>query len=108
MDTGGGYGFSTFDLEIDFDGKDAIDADYDVTQRAEADFENRLRNTKLTGDKAMNQLNKLFVDIHINKDTPQQEVIDRILDWYQLDSYSKFDLEVNFDNGTTLTIEDKK
>lgn len=108
MDTGGGYGFSTFDLEIDFDGKDAIDVDYDVTQRAEADFENRLRNTKLTGVEAMNQLNKLFVDIHINKDTPQQEVIERILEWYQLDSYSKFDLEVNFDNGTTLTIEDKK
>ena len=27
------------------------------------------------------QLNKLFVDIHINKDTPQQEVIERILEW---------------------------
>ena len=27
LDTGDGYGFTTFDLEIEFDGKDAIDAE---------------------------------------------------------------------------------
>ncbi|MCG7335035.1 YusW family protein [Sporosarcina sp. ACRSM] len=106
LETGDGYGFSTFDLEIDVDGKDAIDVDYDVTERADADYDNKLKNIKLQGNEAMDQLNKLFLDILITKDTPKQEVIDKILDWYQLDAYSKFDLEVNFDDGTKLNIED--
>lgn len=106
LETGDGYGFSTFDLEIDVDGKDAIDVDYDVTERADADYDNKLKNIKLQGNEAMDQLHKLFMDILITKDTPQQEVIDKIMDWYQLDTYSKFDLEVNFDDGTKLNIQD--
>ena len=34
IETGDGYGFTTFDLEIDVDGKDAIDADYDVNEKS--------------------------------------------------------------------------
>jgi hypothetical protein len=106
LETGDGYGFSSFDLEIGVDGKDVIDADYDVNETADADYENKLKNIKLKDNEAMDQLNKLFMDILITKDTPQQEVIDKILDWYQLDSYSKFKLEVDFDDGTKLNIED--
>jgi len=50
----------------------------------------------------------MFIQIRITKDTPQQEVIDNILQWYGLDTYSKFDLEVDFDDGTLLNIEDMK
>lgn len=106
LETGDGYGFSKFDLEIDVDGKDAIDAEYEITKKAEAEYENKLKNIKLTENDAMDELNKLFMDILITKDTPQQEVIDKILKWYQLDAYSKFDLEVDFDDGTKLSIED--
>ncbi len=106
LETGDGYGFSSFDLEIGVDGKDVIDADYDVNETADADYENKLKNIKLKDNEAMDQLNKLFMDILITKDTPQQEVMDKILDWYQLDSYSKFKLEVDFDDGTKLNIED--
>ena len=84
METGEGYGFTKFDLEIDVDGKDAIEADYDVTEKADADYENKLKNIKLKGNKAMDELNKLFMEIRITKDTPQQEVIDKILEWYRL------------------------
>ncbi len=55
---------------------------YDVTKRADADYENKLKNIKLKDSEAMNELNKLFIDIRITKDTPQQEVIDKILKWY--------------------------
>ncbi len=108
IETGDGYGFTSFDLEIDVDGKDAIDADYDVTKKADADYENKLKNIKLKDNKAMDELNKMFIEIRITKDTPQQEVIDKILQWFGLETYSKFDLDVDFDDGTLLDIEDLK
>ena len=108
LETGDGYGFTSFDLEIDVDGKDAIDADYGVTKKADADYENKLKNIKLKDNKAMDELNKMFIEIRITKDTPKQEVIDNIIQWFGLDTYSKFDLEVDFDDGTLLDIEDIK
>jgi hypothetical protein len=108
IETGDGYGFTTFDLDIDVDGKDAIEADYDVTEKADADYENKLKNIKLKNNKAMDELNKMFLEIRITKDTPQQEVMDKILQWYGLETYTKFDLEVDFDDGTLLDIKDVK
>ena len=108
IETGDGYGFSSFDLDIEVGGKDAIEADYDVKKRAEAEYENKLESVKLKDSAAMDEFNLLFLDIRITKETPKQEVIDNILKWYKLDTYSKFDLEVEFDDGTLLDIEEKK
>ncbi|MFJ7934211.1 YusW family protein [Sporosarcina sp. NPDC096371] len=108
LETGGGYGFTSFDLDIEVDGKDAIEADYEIDKKLKVDYENKLTNVKLTGTDAMNEIDKLFMDILITKDTPQQEVTDKILKWYGLEAYSKFDLEVDFDDGTRLNIEDIK
>ena len=105
IETGDGYGFTEFSLEIDVDQKDAIEADYDVTELADAEYKNNLTNVKLKNDQAMTELDKLFKEILLTKDTPQQEVIDKIMGWYHLDTYSKFDLEVHFDDGTLLDIE---
>ncbi|NYF23387.1 YusW family protein [Sporosarcina sp. JAI121] len=108
IETGNGYGFSSFDLDIDVEGKDAVEADYDVKKNADAEYVNKLKNVQLKDNKAMDEFNKMFVEIRITKDTPKQEVIDKILQWFGLDAYSKFDLEVEFDDGTFLDIEEVK
>jgi len=108
IETGNGYGFSSFDLDIDVDGKDAVEADYNVKKSAEAEYENKLESVKLKDSDAMDEFNLFFIQIRITKDTPKQEVIDKILQWFQLDTYSKFDLEVEFDDGTLLDIEEVK
>lgn len=109
LETSAGYGFSQFDLEIDVDGKDAIDAEYDVTEKQTAsEYEDKLRQVKLKDVEAMDELNKMFMQIRLTKDTPEQEAIDNILKWFDIENYSKFDLDVDFDNGTKLTIEDVK
>ncbi|CAM3138925.1 YusW family protein [Filibacter tadaridae] len=105
LETGDGYGFDQFDLEIDVDGNDAIDTEYDVTKKAEGEYENKLTNTKLKDNEAMDELDKLFMDILITKDTPEDEVVEKVLQYYGLETYTKFDLEVNFDDGTNLDIE---
>lgn len=107
LEHGDGYGFIKFDLDIDIDGKNAIKAEFDLqTNKVEAEFENKLEDVKLEGDQAMLELTKFFDAIKITKDTPEQEAIDNILKHLNIDAYSEFDLEVKFDEGTILDIED--
>ena len=106
LETGNGYGFSSFDLEIDVDGNDAIEINYNVeVKKIESEYVNKLNNVRLEGTQAMDEINKFFMAILITKDTPEQEVIDKILKHLNIEAYSKFDLEVNFDDGTLLDIE---
>ncbi|MCZ2260329.1 YusW family protein [Sporosarcina sp. G11-34] len=106
METGDGYGFSEFDLEIDIDGADAIDLDYKVVKKVEAEYENKLQDYHLKDEPAMAKIHDLFMDIKITKDTPEDEVKQKILQFLHIDNYSKFDLEVVFDNGQLLEIID--
>ena len=103
---GDGYGFSEFDLEIDIDGADAIDIDYKVKRKAEAEYENNLQDFDLKDDKAMDAIHELFMNILISKDMPEDEVKKNILQFLHIDDYSKFNLEVVFDNGQLLEIID--
>lgn len=102
------YSFRKFDLEIDVNGKDAIDADYEVNDVGDSDFENKLTNTHLNGDRAADELHKLFMELNLTADKSEQEIINQIMKYFNLDSYSKFDLEIDFNDGTTLNIEDLK
>lgn len=109
IERGQGYGFTQFDLSIDVDGKDAIEADYDVDkEETEAEFENKLNNVKLDDKEAIDELHLLFMDIRLTSETTDEEAIDNILQWFEIDTYSKFDLEVEFDDGTKLNINDTK
>lgn len=108
LNTGDGYGFNEFDLDIEVDGKDAIDAEYDVNEASEAKYVNRLANLNLKDQEAFNKLDELFTEILLTHDMSNKDVIDRIMEWFGLDTYTKFDLEVNFDDGTKLDIEDRK
>ena len=106
LEHGDGYGFSEFDLEIDIDGADAIDIEYKVEKEAEAEYENNLQDFHLKDDKAMDAIDELFINILISKDTPEDEMKKNILQFLHIDDYSKFDLEINFDDGTKLEIKD--
>lgn len=100
------YGFTEFNLDIEVDKKDVVEAEYDkYTDSVEAELKNKLQNTKLKGDAAMDELDKLFNEIKLTKDSPEQEVIDKILKWFNIETYSEFKLEVDFNDGTTLDIE---
>lgn len=103
-----GFGFTDFELEIDVDGKDAISTDFDVSKRAEAEYENKIEVIDVEGEDAMNELNKLFVNIELTKETPKEKVMEEILDHFGIDDYTKFELDVIFDDGTHLNINEVK
>lgn len=106
LEHGDGYGFSEFDLEIEIDGMDTIDLDYEVKKKAEAEYENKIQDFHLKDVKAMDAIHELFMVILITKDTPEDEVKHKILQFLHIDDYSKFDLDVTFDDGTKLEIVD--
>ena len=108
LNTGDGYGFNNFDLEIEVDGQDTIDAEYEVNKLHESKYVNRLASLNLKDQEAFDKLDEFFTKIMLTHDMSNQDVIDKIMEWFGLDTYTKFDLEVNFDDGTNLDIEDRK
>lgn len=108
LDSGDGYGFDKFDLDIEVDGQDAVDVEYAVAKSHAASYENKLAGVKLKDTEAFDKIDEFFMDIMLTKDTSEQEAIDKIMQWFGLDTYTEFDLEVDFDEGTKLDIEDKK
>ena len=108
METGDGYGFTHFDLDIEVDGKDAIEADYEVDKELDVEYKNALTGVNVKGKEAMDELDKLFTALLLRNNMTEEEFKERILTYYELDTYSKFDLEINFDDGTNLNIEDVK
>lgn len=108
LDTGNGYGFDKFDLDIDVDGKDTVEASYEMDRNLEAEYKNKLAGLDLKEDEAMVKLDEMFIDIMFTKDTSQEQAIEKLMKWFGLDTYTEFDLEVHFDDGTLLDFEVKK
>lgn len=107
-DTGDGFGFSNFDLEIDVNGEDAVDAEYKVEKDFEPEYQNEQNKIDLKGIKAMDELDKLFAATNLESNMSGEEARDKILEYYQLDDYSKFELNVEFDDGKKLNFKDEK
>ena len=108
LETGDGYGFNNFDLDIEVDGQDAIDVEYEMSKNPEAKYVNKLAGINLEGTEAFNKVDDMFMKILLESKTSQQDVIDGIMEWFGLDTYTKFDLEIDYDDGTKLDIEDTK
>ncbi|MFC5604981.1 YusW family protein [Sporosarcina koreensis] len=108
MNTGGGYGFNKFDLEIDVDGKDVIDVEYEVAKNHRAKYVNKLAGLNLKAQEAFNELDPLFVKFATKKSLSEKDVKENIMEWFGVDTYTKFDLEIDFDDGTKMVIEDHK
>ena len=108
IEQGDGYGFNEFDLDIEIDGKDVIDIEYDVTEKAEADYKNELTNVNVEDAEAMDEVDKLFMHILLTNTMSEKEVVENILEFLRIDNYSKFELKINFNDGTNLNINDQK
>jgi len=106
--SGDGYGFREFELEIEIDNKDAIDIDFDVNDGADAKYENAMTDTRLKGEEAMNEVHDLFMAVLLDKETPDDVAIDKINKHLRVENYSKFELEVEFNDGTKHKITDTK
>lgn len=106
---GAGYGFSDFDLEIDIDGKDAIDIDYEVNTQNdtfEVEYKNNIQDFHLKDGEAMNAVHDFFMEAQISNEKPKDKIMREILESLNIADFSKFDLEINFNDDTSLSIQE--
>lgn len=109
LEFGAGYGISDFDLEIEIDGNDAIDIDYEVdTQNdtVEVEYKNNIQDFHYEGEDAMNAVHEFFMEAQISNEKPKDKIIREVLESLNIEGYSKFDLEINFNDDTTLSIHE--
>ncbi|WP_242223195.1 YusW family protein [Bacillus cereus group sp. BfR-BA-01380] len=97
--------FNEFDLRANFqDTKKDYEADYKhkkASEKPEAKLDDSKTNEKLAGDEAINKLAPLLQQLKFDKDTKDEDVINQVVDVFQLDKdYEKFDLKVVFTDGT--------
>lgn len=104
------YHFTNFDLEVDY----GVNKSYEVSYENEADgmeidIEDSLNGQSLNGDAALKQVEPKFKALRFDQNTSDQEVISEILNVFDLDeNYSKFELEVKFEDGTEKKYDQMK
>lgn len=108
LESGDGFGFTLFDLEIVTDQDETINIWYDVSKEANATYENSIENLQLEEKQAMDKTFVIFDAIRLNKDTPEDQAIEDILKHFEIEDYTIFKLDVDFDENTKLRINDTK
>lgn len=101
------YSFTNFDLHIDTpDNTDGIVAQYNV-ESEEAIYSNMHAATSLQGDAAYAVLQPIFLELQPMKVMSNEEIIQRVVSAFEVDEYTKFDLEIEYTDGETKTYNDE-
>lgn len=96
------FNFTSFDLDVDYTNNKSYEADYDNDPNGvEATIQDEIANKTLKGDEAFQQLSPIFEQLKFDKTTPNEEVISEVLKVFNLNNnFTKFDLDVEFQDGT--------
>lgn len=100
---GGTFGFTDFDLDVDYpDQDDAVNISYEETRdQVDAEYENKLTDTDVEGNDAMDEIEPAFSGLELNSDTPDDEVISKVIEAFSLeDGFESFELEITYQDGT--------
>ena len=102
--------YAEFELEVEYAG----DTEYEVeieqknVGTVKARIEDSLNHVERNGADAINELQPLVQQLTITKETNRDEAISDVLTTFNLPTdYTKFDLEITFNDGTKVEFEDK-
>lgn len=107
INEGDGYGFKTFDLKIKKDDK-KIETEYEDVKPDDAEYVNEFQEVDKEDTEALDSMHKMFLETMIDDGTTEEEAIDSILQWYGLDDYDEFKLDVEFANDKSLHVDESK
>ena len=96
------FGFRSFSLDVDtIDQKDAVEASFDLdVSETEAEYTDKLKDIKLSGDEAYTELEPIFKDLGLTKEMTREEVIENVSKAFDVEDFAEFDLEIEFPDGT--------
>lgn len=101
--------FTSFELDVEY-GHNEYEFDYEERQNGDyqAELKDSVHEKYLKGVEAFNALHTQFSNQPLEADTPKEEMIQLILDRFQLsDDYTSFELEYTLRDGTKVEIEDR-
>ncbi|MCJ7839795.1 YusW family protein [Lederbergia sp. NSJ-179] len=103
--------FAEIEMEISY-GKDQeyeAEIEQDKNRPIEAKVEDEINNEFLKGKEAFDSIYTKAEKLTLTKDSSDQETIDQVLNAFGLDKdYEKFEVEITFNDGSRLDVEDRK
>lgn len=103
--------FKEIELDVSY-GKDKeyeAEIEQDENEPIKAKVEDELNEIYLKGQEAFDDVYSKVKNLDVTKDSSQQETIDRILEAFNLQAdYEKFEVEIKFNDGSKLEVEDRK
>ncbi len=102
--------FTDFDLDVDYAKNKEYEAEYELDNgNIESEIKDDFNDLKLKGEEAFDKLEPMLLKLNIKQETPKEEAIQDTLNVFNLpDDYTKFELEITFDDGTEIEFEDRK
>ncbi|AXI08072.1 hypothetical protein CV093_03520 [Oceanobacillus sp. 143] len=101
--------FSEIDLEVTYEEQKEYEAEinYDNSGFIGGEVDDDINNEHLRGKAAFDSIYQKAKNLTISKDTNKRDVIDQVLKSFDLPAdYIKFDLEIIFNDGTSLEYVD--
>lgn len=102
--------FDEIEVEISYGKNKEYEAEIEHHDNGdiEAEVEDEINGEDIEDDvKAFNSIFPKAKKLNISKDMEKQDVIDQVLEAFELDAdYEEFEVEFTFDDGTKLSVED--
>ncbi|MDM5335325.1 YusW family protein [Ureibacillus composti] len=95
------YNFTHFDLDVEYANDKSYDVEFANDQKGmSAEYDDEINGEHLTGDDAMNKIEKYLELLTFDANSDPEEIRSQIISAFELDeNYTEFDLEVRFTNG---------
>lgn len=100
--------YEKFEVEIDVDGKDAIDLEYDQHDPSENEYKNYMTNEAFKGADATAKVEEFVNALQLTEASSEEEVIAEVTKALGIDAYSKIEVEYKYADGTKVKVKDKK
>ncbi|MDV6378308.1 YusW family protein [Sporosarcina sp. GW1-11] len=107
----GKLSFKEIDVDVSYsrDKEYEAEIEQDNNEPFKAKVEDELNGVHLKGQEAFDILYPKIQQLQLTKDSTKEETIDQVLTAFGLDSnYEKFEVEIHFNDGSKLDVEDRK
>lgn len=103
--------FKEIEVEISYghDQEYEAEIEQDENEPIKAKIEDELNQNNLKGQEAFDDLYPKVKQLDLTKDSTKEETVSQVLKAFDLqDNYEKFEVEITFNDGSKLDVEDRK
>lgn len=103
--------FTKFELGVKYENDIEYEAEVELEDNGQykVKLEDEIKGIELRGEEAFDHIYPMIKDLSIKKDSDKASVIKDVLNTFELEhDYSKFELEIKFNDGAEHEYEDKQ